>query len=158
MRRLIALALFVPTLLWNLLLARVLRVRHWWDRIDDHVLMGALPFSWDVPKMKQEGVGAVVNTCSEYAGPQQAYDEADIVQLRLPTVDFTAPSLADVERGVAFMDEQIVQGRDVYVHCKAGATQCDDRPLLANRREGDNPGGRAEVDSGKASSCSPTSR
>ena len=120
MRRLIALALFVPTLLWNLLLARVLRVRHWWDRIDDHVLMGALPFSWDVPKMKQEGVGAVVNTCSEYAGPQQAYDEADIVQLRLPTVDFTAPSLADVERGVAFMDEQIVQGRDVYVHCKAG--------------------------------------
>jgi atypical dual specificity phosphatase len=119
-RQLIAWVLFIPTLLWNLLLGRVLHVRHWWDRIDDHVFMGALPLSWDVPRMKQEGIGAVVNTCSEYAGPQKAYAEADIVQLRLPTVDFTPPSLADVERGVAFMEEQIADGRDVYVHCKAG--------------------------------------
>ncbi len=29
MRRLIALALFVPTLIWNVLLGRVLHVRHW---------------------------------------------------------------------------------------------------------------------------------
>ncbi len=70
--------------------------------------------------MKREGIGAVVNTCAEYAGPQQAYQQAGIVQLRLPTIDFTPPTLADVERGVAFMQEQIAQGRDVYVHCKAG--------------------------------------
>jgi atypical dual specificity phosphatase len=120
MRRLIALALFVPTLIWNVLLGRVLRVRHWWDRIDDHVVIGALPFARDVPKLKQEGIGAVVNTCSEYAGPVEAYRQADIVQLRLPTVDFTPPSLADVERGVDFMQQQIADGRDVYVHCKAG--------------------------------------
>ena len=56
MRRLIALALYVPTLLWNILLGRVLKVRRWWDRIDDHVIMGALPFARDVPQMKAEGV------------------------------------------------------------------------------------------------------
>jgi atypical dual specificity phosphatase len=119
-RRLIARVLFLPTLSWNFLLGRVLRVRHWWDEIDDAVLMGALPLACDVPTLQRAGVGAVVNTCEEYAGPSAAYARAGIVQLRIPTVDFTSPTLESVERGVAFLQEQIGQGRRVYVHCKAG--------------------------------------
>jgi atypical dual specificity phosphatase len=119
-RRLIARILFLPTLGWNCLLGRVLRIRNWWDAIDDAVLMGAFPFARDVPKLQRAGVGAVVNTCEEYAGPVAAYTRAGIVQLRIPTVDFTSPSLEDVERSVAFMQEQIGLGRRVYVHCKAG--------------------------------------
>ncbi len=120
MRRLIMRILFLPTLTWNVLLGRVLGLRNWWDRVDDHVLIGALPFASDVPAMQKDGVGAVVNTCEEYAGPTEAYRLAGIEQLRLPTVDFTAPSLEDVERGVEFIEHQIQQGKDVYVHCKAG--------------------------------------
>lgn len=70
--------LFWPTLLWNMLLGRVLRVRHWWDRVDDHVILGALPLSRDVPRLAAEGVRAVVNTCEEYAGPVDAYARAGI--------------------------------------------------------------------------------
>ena len=120
LRRLMARLLFVPTLVWNIMWGRVLRVRHWWDKIDDHVYMGAFPFTLDVAAMKRTGIGAVVNTCEEYRGPVKAYERAGIVQLWIPTVDFTAPNLRDVERGVAFMQEQIGLGRDVYVHCKAG--------------------------------------
>lgn len=116
----IARFIFVPTLAWNFLLARVLRLRRWWDEIDRHVIMGAFPFSFDVPRMAQAGIGAVVNTCEEYAGPIAAYRQAGIEQLRIPTVDFTPPTLEDVEKGVAFMQQQIAQGRGVYVHCKAG--------------------------------------
>jgi len=119
-QRLIARVLFLPTLGWNLLLGRVLRVRNWWDEIDDAVLMGAFPLARDVPALQHSGVGAVVNTCEEYAGPCAAYASAGIAHLRIPTVDFTSPSLENVERGVAFMQEQISQGRRVYVHCKAG--------------------------------------
>lgn len=119
-RRLIARLLFLPTLAWNYLLGRILRVRHWWDEIDSHVYMGAFPFPADVPRMQQAGIGAVVNTCEEYAGPVKAYRRAGIEQLRVPTVDFTPPSLESVEKGVAFMQQQIAQGRGVYVHCKAG--------------------------------------
>ena len=119
-RRLAAGALFVPTLCWNFLVARVLRLRHWWDRIDDHVYMGAFPFPFDVPAMARAGIGAVVNTCEEYRGPVNAYRKAGIIQLRIPTIDFTAPTLAHLEEGVAFMETQIRAGRDVYVHCKAG--------------------------------------
>lgn len=119
-RRILARLLFVPTLAWNVLLARILRLRHWWDEIDEHILMGALPFASDVPRLQQAGVGAVVNTCDEYAGPLKAYRDAGIEQLRIPTVDFTSPSLAHVEMGVGFMQQQIARGRRVYVHCKAG--------------------------------------
>lgn len=119
-KRLLARSLFLPTLGWNALLGRVLRVRRWWDEIDEAVLMGALPLARDVPALQQAGVGAVVNTCEEYAGPRAAYARAGIVQLRIPTVDFTSPTLESVERGVAFMQDQIRQGRRVYVHCKAG--------------------------------------
>jgi atypical dual specificity phosphatase len=119
-RRIAARVLFVPTLAWNTLLGRILRVRDWWDEIDEAVIMGALPWSRDVPTLHDLGVGAVVNTCEEYAGPQAAYQRYGIEQLRIPTVDFTPPTLPDVECAVAFMQAQIAQGRRVYVHCKAG--------------------------------------
>ncbi len=119
-RRLIARLLFLPTLGWNYLLARVLHVRRWWDQIDADVFMGAFPFAADVPAMQRAGIGAVVNTCEEYGGPVQAYRRAGIEQLRVPTIDFTPPSLDSVEQAVAFMRQQISRNRGVYVHCKAG--------------------------------------
>ena len=112
--------LFFPTLFWNILLGRWLRVRHWWDRIDEHVILGALPFTRDVPRLAAEGVRATVNTCEEYAGPVAAYDAAGIRQLRIPTTDFHPPRLEDIERAVAFMRECADRGETVYVHCKAG--------------------------------------
>ena len=120
LRRTLAQVLFIPTLAWNFLLGRLLRLRHWWDEIDEHVIMGAFPFSFDVPKMQSAGIGAVVNTCEEYAGPVKAYRAAGIQQMRVPTVDFTHPSLESVERAIAFMQQQIAQGKRIYVHCKAG--------------------------------------
>lgn len=120
MKRVVARSLFYPTLGWNVLLGRVLRVRRWWDRVDEHLILGALPFSHDVPALAAEGVRGVINTCEEYAGPEKAYERSGIAQLRLPTIDFTHPSLESVERGVAFIDEHVATGHSVYVHCKAG--------------------------------------
>ena len=77
-------------------------------------------FPFDVPAMQREGIGAVVNTCDEYQGPVAAYRQAGIEQLRIPTIDFTPPSLDNVEKGVMFMRQQVANGRNVYVHCKAG--------------------------------------
>jgi len=120
MFRLIARLLFIPSILWNLLLCRVLHRRRWWSRVDDHILLGALPLKSHVPELVAEGVRAVVNTCEEYAGPVEAYGEAGIEQLRLPTVDFVAPTLENVERGVEFINHHVSRGETVYVHCKAG--------------------------------------
>ncbi len=120
MRWLIAHLLFLPSLAWNMLLGRVLRLRHWWDPIDDHVILGARPFARDVARLEKLGVTAVVNTCEEYRGPVKQYEEYQIEQLWIPTIDFTPPSLEDVCKGVRFIEHESAGGGKVYVHCKAG--------------------------------------
>ncbi len=120
MRRLIARLLFWPTFCYNALMGRVLKVQRWWDRIDDHVLLGALPFAADVPRLYAAGVRGVINMCDEYAGPLSAYQQMNIQQLRLPTTDYVAPSLSDIQRGMEFIQQHAARGDSVYVHCKAG--------------------------------------
>jgi len=120
MKRLKAQILFPPTLGWNVFLGRMLKVRRWWDRIDEHVLIGALPFPSDVRRLHRVGVRGVVNTCEEYAGPSRLYANLGISQLRVRTIDFTAPSLDCVERAVEFIESHATRGESVYVHCKAG--------------------------------------
>ncbi|TWT51339.1 hypothetical protein Pla22_41160 [Rubripirellula amarantea] len=120
LRRLYARSVFFPTLAWNYSLARILRVRRWWDAIDEHVIVGAYPFAADVKAMSEAGVKAVVNTCEEYAGPQLRYDQFGIEQLRIPTTDFTHPRLDDVVTAVEFVQRHVALGNTVYIHCKAG--------------------------------------
>ena len=120
LRQLYAQVVFYPTLLWNALLGRVLSIRQWWNHIDDRVIVGAYPFSRDVPAMYDAGVKAVVNTCEEYAGPVEEYAKYDIEQLRIPTTDFTHPKFNDVQNAVEFVEKHAAKGRTVYIHCKAG--------------------------------------
>lgn len=120
LRRWYAKAVFFPTLCWNFLLGRILKVRRWWDHIDPQVIVGAFPFRRDVEALRREGVAAVVNTCEEYAGPVREYAEHGIEQLHIPTTDFTHPSIGDVEQAVDFVQEHVARGHTVYIHCKAG--------------------------------------
>jgi len=103
-----------------MLLSRLCRQRHWFDWIDEVVLLGALPLRRYWPELKRAGVRAVVNTCQEWRGPVEEYRAAGIEELYLPIPDFTAPSLDEVREGVAFIQRQTAAGRKVYVHCKAG--------------------------------------
>ena len=120
MKWLFAHLVFYPSLAWNLLLGRLLGIRHWWDPIDDHVILGARPFPRDVARLAELGVTAVVNTCEEYDGPLRQYEEAGIEQLHVPTIDFTPPTLESVCQSVRFIEQQVADGGKVYVHCKAG--------------------------------------
>ena len=87
MRSLIAYLLFYPTLWYNQILCRIFSWRNWWDRIDEHLIIGALPMKRHVKPLHDEGIRAVVNTCNEYSGPLEHYNEHGIDQLRVPTVD-----------------------------------------------------------------------
>ena len=113
-------ALFVPTFVWNYGMARVLHRRHWWDDVDEYVVLGALPLRRDVKKLAEIGVRGVINMCREYRGPVAEYSKYDIEQLWLPTVDFNPPKLEDVQRGVDFLEKKTDLRQKVYVHCKAG--------------------------------------
>lgn len=119
--RITAQTIFYPTLCWNMLLGRWLKLRNWWDSIEGtDIILGAMPFSRDVERLHALGVRGVVNTCEEYTGPLQQYEQFQISQFRMPTIDFTHPKLEDVEDAVEFMEQQFSAGHKVYVHCKAG--------------------------------------
>ncbi len=111
---------FVPSLLSEMALAAVLPQRRWWDKVDDRLYLGALPFAHHAERLHHLGVRAAVNTCLEYRGPVAAYARLGIEQLRIPVADYHAPSLHDVQQAVAFIARHRAAGGAVYVHCKAG--------------------------------------
>lgn len=119
-KRWMARCVYWPTLAYNYLLGRTFRVRNWWDRVDDHVILGARPFRRDAIKLQREGVTGVVNMCEEYSGPVQEYAKLNIEQLHLPTIDFNHPCEDFVEQGADFIERHARRGGKAYVHCKAG--------------------------------------
>ncbi|PIO13039.1 hypothetical protein AB205_0038130 [Aquarana catesbeiana] len=91
--------LFYPTLLYNVVMEKV-SSRKWYDRIDETVILGALPFRGMSDKQ---------------------WESLGVEQLRLSTVDFTGvPSLENLQKGVEFVHRHQEKGHSVYIHCKAG--------------------------------------
>lgn len=103
-----------------MLLARRLGVWDWWNQVDEHVWIGAFPLHADVAKMKALGLRGIVNTCLERRGPESLYLANGMEELRIPTIDYTPPTLDDLQRAVAFIRRHAEKGEHVYVHCKAG--------------------------------------
>jgi atypical dual specificity phosphatase len=116
----LAKTIYYPTLGYNLLLGRILGVRRWWDKIDEHLILGARPMPGDPVRFLSLGVTGVVNTCEEMAGPVEEYERLGIEQLWIPTTDFQHPSAENVSRGADFIEKHRQDGGCVYVHCKAG--------------------------------------
>ncbi|MBN1260828.1 MAG: dual specificity protein phosphatase family protein [Anaerolineae bacterium] len=69
-------------------------------------------------RMQAWGIRAVVNMREE--SDDAAHSIAGEHYLWLPTPDDAVPSLEALQRGAAFIAEQIAAGRGVYVHCAAG--------------------------------------
>ncbi len=63
-------------------------------------------------------------------GPLTHYEKHGVRHLHLPTVDTAAPTLKQVHRGVAFIEDFLESnpGRRVFIHCKGG--RCVGRDVL----------------------------
>ncbi|XP_041008104.1 phosphatidylglycerophosphate phosphatase PTPMT2-like [Juglans microcarpa x Juglans regia] len=115
--------LFYPTLFYNVLRNKIEAEFRWWDEVDQYLLLGAVPFPKDVPRLKLLGVGGVITLNEPYETlvPTTLYHEHEIDHLVIPTRDYLfAPSFVDINRAVEFIQENASCGRTTYVHCKAG--------------------------------------
>ncbi|TXG51190.1 hypothetical protein EZV62_023714 [Acer yangbiense] len=115
--------LFYPTLFYNVVRNRFQAEFRWWDRVDEFVLLGAVPFPSDVPHLKKNGVGGVVTLNEPYETlvPTSLYHAHSIDHLVIPTRDYCfAPSFSDICQALDFMHENALSSRTTYVHCKAG--------------------------------------
>lgn len=120
MRRWLARTIYYPTLSYNYVLGRTLKVRRWWDPVNEHLILGARPMRGDPERLSRLGVTGVVNLCEEMQGPLADYALLGIEQLWLPTTDFHHPVAEFVEQGASFIEKHRQSGGKVYVHCKAG--------------------------------------
>lgn len=116
---------FYPSLLWGI--ATESATKRWYDRVDTHVILGALPFKSQTKELvENENVRGVVTMNEDYetrylANSKQEWAEWGVTQLQLATVDFNnAPSQEMLRIGVEFIEEMNLNENTVYVHCKAG--------------------------------------
>jgi atypical dual specificity phosphatase len=121
--------IFYPSLLYGVLHSKLRSQRHWYDRIDETVILGALPFRSIIPKLKSENVSAIVNMTEPYetrflVSSTDELASQGISRLTLSTRDYVeAPTQLDLYRGVQFIMKHKREGHSVYVHCKAGRTR-----------------------------------
>ena len=120
MSRVFARFAFFPSLIWDVLVCQIIKGHNRWDQVEDGVWLGVMPQANDADDLHKLGVRGVVNTCEEAEGPTDRYGELDIQQIRIPTVDFTEPSLKDIELAIEFIDQCRSNSAAVYVHCKSG--------------------------------------
>ncbi|KAJ3084273.1 Phosphatidylglycerophosphatase and protein-tyrosine phosphatase 1, partial [Quaeritorhiza haematococci] len=77
------------------------RKLEWYNRLDETLLLGALPNKKLVSHLHtHENVLGIVNLCREYAGDTKYYASLGVKQLRLPTTDFTTPDFESIVEGV----------------------------------------------------------
>lgn len=55
-------ASFYPTLFYNVMMEKV-TARRWYDRIDDNMILGALPFRSMASKVRKFRIGILLNIC-----------------------------------------------------------------------------------------------
>ncbi|CAH0728628.1 unnamed protein product, partial [Brenthis ino] len=134
---------FYPTLLYNVLMEKV-STRRWYDRMDDNVILGALPFQGMTRQLiEEENIKGVVSMNETYelkifSNDSEKWRDHGVEFLQLATTDiFEAPDQDKLYEGVRFInrflplenklpnikDEKPVNNGTVYVHCKAGRTR-----------------------------------
>ncbi|XP_010540815.1 PREDICTED: putative dual specificity protein phosphatase DSP8 [Tarenaya hassleriana] len=116
-------ALFYPTLIYNVFRNKLESEFRWWDRVAEFILLGAVPFPSDVPRLKELGVCGVVTLNEPYETlvPTSLYKSHSIDHLVIPTRDYCfAPSMEAICKAVDFIHRNALAGKTTYVHCKAG--------------------------------------
>ncbi|KAK6738428.1 hypothetical protein RB195_020500 [Necator americanus] len=124
---------FYPSLGYNLL--RNYLQPHkwtWYNRVDDNLIVGALPFkSMQDELINKENVGGVVCCVEDYelklaynAIQKEDWRAAGVEVHDIPMTDFFGSTgRAQIDSAVHFMEGVAAKGKSVYVHCKAGRTR-----------------------------------
>ncbi|XP_003742531.1 phosphatidylglycerophosphatase and protein-tyrosine phosphatase 1 [Galendromus occidentalis] len=127
--RVFAQFVFYPSLLYNILMKSFTN-RNWYDRIDDTVVLGALPFHPVASRLiEEERIKAVVSMNEDFelkflTPNRSSWSKRGVEFLQLPTQDiFAAPEAGKLREGVDLIQRYREQKSSVYVHCKAGRTR-----------------------------------
>ncbi len=87
------------------------------SKITPNIFLGGQYRERGLKKLKKYEVTAIVNMRTT---PVPEYAKKIFHTLHLPTVDRQAPSIADLRKGIEFIDTEIKNKGKVYIHCHWG--------------------------------------
>ena len=83
--------------------------------------VGHAPLSYaDLDAIREEGVAAIVNLCGEYCDLHEIEKDSGFEVYYLPIQDECAPDIKEMENAIDWVDQHILQGKKVLVHCRFG--------------------------------------
>ncbi len=98
------------------------------DAITPQIVVGGFIDREDWRQLVDQGVSVVVSLQAERHDEDAFGSLQPDGYLRLPTTDFSPPTVAQLRMGAAFIDEAVRTGKIVLIHCHAGvgrsAMQC----------------------------------
>ena len=77
------------------------------------------PLAADLSWLKAHGIGALLSLTEEPLQGDVA-DQSGLLIMHVPIPDLHAPTLGELERALAFIDQQRAAGRAIAVHCLMG--------------------------------------
>lgn len=89
--------------------------------VTPYIATGRAPKSYeDLNILRKCGIDAILNLCGEFSDLHELEEGAGFEVFWLPTADETAPSMPEMEKGLAWLDEAVYLGKKVLVHCHYG--------------------------------------
>jgi atypical dual specificity phosphatase len=93
----------------------------WFSEVTPELWLGGAPgYRRDYDLLVENGISASLNIRAERADDTGFYERHGIAHLRLEVPDIAIPDEESLDRGVAWIDEQVAAGRKVLVHCAKG--------------------------------------
>ena len=90
------------------------------DAVTPQLVVGGFIDADDWRQLVAQGVSVVVSLQAERHDEEAFAELQPDGYLRLPTIDHSVPTLAQLRMGAAFIDEAVRAGKTVLIHCHAG--------------------------------------
>ncbi len=88
--------------------------------ITPHLAVGGRILPADIPRLARTGITRVVDTRSGHKDDADALGREGIQLLYLPTPDTTPLTIAQLQEGARWINQQVEAGERVLVHCEHG--------------------------------------
>jgi atypical dual specificity phosphatase len=93
----------------------------WFDQMTSQIWMGGAPtYDRDYEYLLDNGINAVVDVREEREDDRRLYEENNIDYLKLKVLDVMVPSDEQLDVGTAFINEHVMNGGRVLIHCAKG--------------------------------------
>jgi protein-tyrosine phosphatase len=93
----------------------------WYSRIEPRLWLGGAPtYRRDYEALLSHGITAVVDTRAERTSNRAFYDTHGITHRQFHVPDVTVPDEAVLTAAVAWIGDQLADGRTVLIHCAKG--------------------------------------